>query len=90
MPAYDGKTKLAFCDRLGDQWKKLADYFDVAISERDRFGQGDEPRELWEWLERRKRLNELPDALRYIDREDLVVQVLEPPPLPAAPLSQPV
>ena len=28
-------------------------------------------------------------ALRYIDREDLVVQVLEPPPLPAAPLSQP-
>ncbi|MGB2679856.1 MAG: SUMF1/EgtB/PvdO family nonheme iron enzyme, partial [Candidatus Competibacter sp.] len=89
MPPYDGKIKLAFCDQLGDQWKKLADYFDVAISERDRFQQGDEPRAVWQWLERRQRLNELPDALRYIDREDLVVQMLEPPPLPAAPLSQP-
>ncbi len=85
MSPYDGKTKLAFCDRLGDQWKKLADYFDVAISERDRFQQGDEPREVWQWLERRQQLNELPEALRYIDREDLVVQVLEPRPLPVAP-----
>ncbi|MBL8259931.1 MAG: SUMF1/EgtB/PvdO family nonheme iron enzyme [Candidatus Competibacteraceae bacterium] len=89
MSPYDGKTKLAFCDRLGDQWKKLADYFDVAISERDRFQQGDEPRAVWEWLERRKRLTELPDALRYIDREDIVVEVLEPPPPPAASLSRP-
>ncbi|MEI2746605.1 MAG: SUMF1/EgtB/PvdO family nonheme iron enzyme [Ottowia sp.] len=89
MPPYDGKTKLAFCDRLGNQWKKLADYFDVAIGERDRFGQGDEPREVWEWLERRNRLTELPAALRYIDREDIVVEVLEPPPLPVAPPPQP-
>ena len=90
MPPYDGKTKLAFCRRLSHQWKELADYFDVEISEQDRFRQGDEPREVWQWLERRQRLNELPDALRYIDREDLVVQVLEPPPLPAAPPSQPI
>ncbi len=89
MPTYDGKTKLAFCGRLGKKWRELADYFDMEISERDRFGQGDEPREVWDWLERRNRLMELPEALRYIDREDLVVQVLEPPPLPAAPLSQP-
>jgi len=85
MSTYDGKTKLAFCQRLGHQWKKLADYFDVKISERDCFGQGDESRGVWEWLERRNRLHELPEALRYIDREDLVVQVLEPLPLPVAP-----
>ena len=89
MPPYDGKTKLAFCRRLSHQWKELADYFDVEISEQDRFRQGDEPREVWQWLERRKRLSELPDALRYIDREDLVVQVLEPPPLPVTTSPQP-
>jgi len=88
MPNYNGKTKLAFCGRLGNKWKDLADYFDVEISDRDRFEQSDEPREVWEWLERRTRLGELPEALRYIGREDLVVQVLEPPPLPVA-LPQP-
>ena len=85
MPAYDGKTKLAFCERLGKKWRDLADYFEIKIGERDCFEQGGEAREVWEWLERRERLHELSEALRYIDREDLVVQVLEPPPLPVAP-----
>ena len=88
MPSYDGKTKLAFCKRLGRDWQDLADYFEIKSSERAGFGPGNEPREVWEWLERRNRLNELPDGLRYIDREDLVVDVLEPPPTSAAPLLQ--
>ena len=37
---------------------------------------GREPHGVWEWLEARRRLEELPEALRYIDREDIVVEVL--------------
>ena len=37
MPAYDGKTKLAFCERLGKKWRDLADYFEIKIGERDCF-----------------------------------------------------
>ena len=83
MPTYDGKTKLALCKRLGQGWQDLADYFDIPTSDRATFRSGDEPREVWQWLERRQRLNELPDALRdpYVNRQDLVDQVLEPPPV---------
>ena len=90
MSTYDGKIKLAFCERLGKKWRDLADYFEIEISERDGFEQGNEAREVWEWLDRRERLNELPEALRYIGRDDLVVKVLEPPPLPLVPSPQAV
>jgi hypothetical protein len=26
---YSGKTKVAFCTRLGDDWRKLADYLEA-------------------------------------------------------------
>ena len=91
MPPYDGKTKLAFCKRLGPEWQKLADYFDIRVSDRAAFRPGDEAREIWEWLERRNRLRELAASLRdpLIDRMDLVDQVLEPPPV-CAPAEPPV
>ena len=83
---YSGRTKLDVCRRLGTGWQDLADYFDISANERRSFEPGREPQRVWEWLEARKRLHELPDALRYIGREDIVVDVLEPPatPVPVA------
>ncbi|HRD67024.1 MAG TPA: SUMF1/EgtB/PvdO family nonheme iron enzyme [Candidatus Competibacter sp.] len=83
MPSYDGKIKLAFCKRLGQEWQDLADYFDIPIDDRAAFRLGDEPREVWEWLDRRTRLDELAGALRdpLVNRGELVDQVLEAQPV---------
>ena len=68
---FSGKTKIAFCKRLGHDWKPLADYFDIEPAAQARFTVGDEGRDLWVWLEIRNRLAELPDALSGIGRTDL-------------------
>ena len=62
-PPFSGKAKIAACDRLGDSWRKLADYFEIAPADRARFERGDEARGIWEWLENRRRLGELPRGL---------------------------
>jgi hypothetical protein len=67
-----GKTKIDVCDRLIDDWQKFADYFELAPADRARFERGREPHGVWEWLESRRRLHELPDALKSIGREDLL------------------
>ncbi|SFL94800.1 alpha/beta hydrolase [Nitrosomonas communis] len=69
--AFPGSLKLAFCERLGHSWRELADILEIRPSEQARFQQGLEPKAIWEWLEQRKRLTELPSALRRIDRHDL-------------------
>jgi hypothetical protein len=61
-----GKTKIAFCNRLGEDWKTLADYLQITPAEQSRFSSGDEGRGIWIWLENRQRLTELPDI--YLNR----------------------
>ena len=68
---FSGKTKIRFCQRLLNDWKKLADYLEIAPADQARFNAGDEGRDIWVWLEMRNRLNELPDTLSDIDRADL-------------------
>jgi hypothetical protein len=84
--SYSGKTKIEFCRRLQSDWRDLADYFDIPNDDRARFDKGREPHGVWEWLASRNRLQELPEALAYIDRPDIVVEVLEPAPPPKPPL----
>jgi hypothetical protein len=69
---FSGKTKIAFCNRLGEDWKLLADYFELTHAEQSRFTAGDEGRAIWAWLNNRGRLSELPDSLTEINRPDLV------------------
>ncbi len=69
---YSGPSKIKFCNRLGDDWKALADYLGIHPADQSRFERGDEARDIWEWLENRNRLQDLPAALPYIQREDLV------------------
>jgi hypothetical protein len=81
---FTGPQKLAFARRLGNNWQDLADYFDLPVDQRHSFVPGREPQGVWEWLEAHQRLPELLDALRYIDRTDIVVAVLAPPAMPAS------
>jgi hypothetical protein len=77
---FSGKQKLTVAHRLGDDWQDLADYVAIPPDQRQRFAAGREPQAVWEWLEARQRLAELPEALRYIGRDDLALE-LEPPAL---------
>jgi hypothetical protein len=73
--AFPGEVKLAFCQRVGRDWEALADLFDVPGYERQRFDAGSEPRDLWEWLENREKLGELPGGLERIRRGDLAAMM---------------
>jgi hypothetical protein len=85
---FSGKQKLAFAQRLRSEWQDIADYFDIPADQRHGFTTGREPHKVWDWLAVRNRLADLPAALRYIGREDIVLDVLEPPP-PSAPVAAP-
>lgn len=52
-------------------WQDVADLFGVPSYETRRFRAGDEPHDLWSWLEQRRRLADLPGALDEIGRSDL-------------------
>ena len=71
MFQFSGKTKITFCNRLGEDWKLLADYLEITPAEQSRFTTGDEGRNIWTWLDNRGRLAELPDILSEISRPDL-------------------
>ncbi|MTE13673.1 5'-methylthioadenosine/S-adenosylhomocysteine nucleosidase family protein [Nocardia aurantiaca] len=68
---FPGTVKLVVCQRLLDDWEKVADYFDVPPHNRAPFRHGRQARDLWVWLEIRDKLHELPDALTVIGRADL-------------------
>jgi len=76
MTSYSGKTKIKLCKRLGNDWQDLADYFEIPCQQ---FKQGRECREIWEWLANRNRLQELPEAIKELDRDDLLSILQELP-----------
>ena len=68
-----GAVKLEVVRRLTYDWQDLADFVGVPAYEMRRFRAGDEPRELWAWLEQRSRLSDLPGALDELGRTDLAI-----------------
>jgi hypothetical protein len=76
---YSGQVKLTICQRLVQDWRRLADYVGIRPDERASFAQGYEPQGVWEWLEARTRLADLPDALVAIGRDDLAEVLRHPP-----------
>jgi hypothetical protein len=44
-------VKLAFRRRLGQSWQDLADQLEISSYDRRRFAQGDEPGQIWTWLD---------------------------------------
>ena len=65
-----GPFKFKFCQKIGQSYLDLADYFD--IKERNRWEKGRECWGILEWLEERGRVRELQEALVEIERQDLV------------------
>ena len=68
---FSGEAKLAFCEKLGPDWKSLADLSEIKPSEQDKFDKGYEAHAIWEWLERKDQLSKLPDLLQEINRAEL-------------------
>jgi nucleoside phosphorylase len=66
-----GAVKVEVLRELHFDWQDLADLVGVPPFQRARFAQGHEPRGVWEWLEARSRLAELPAALDLVGRADL-------------------
>jgi nucleoside phosphorylase len=68
---FPGRLKVYVCNRLHDSWDDVADMFDVPAHHKARFRAGNQPRDLWEWLEARNKLYELPAVLDGVGRGDL-------------------
>lgn len=76
---YPGKVKITVCDRLHDDWSKLADYLEIPIADRRRFERGREPQGVWEWLQDRGKLGLLEAALSHIGRDGLAAELKRHP-----------
>ncbi|GIJ43653.1 hypothetical protein Val02_05390 [Virgisporangium aliadipatigenens] len=74
----DPNARLAFLRQLGGSWREVAIFLQIPPWEQSRWRQGDESGHIWEWLQARDRLHDLPDALTAVDRADLA-GVLDPP-----------
>jgi tetratricopeptide (TPR) repeat protein len=64
-----GLQKLQLFRRVGEDWHDLAVVCEIPV---DRLTRGFEAHDIWDWLERRGRLSELPTMLAAIGRRDLV------------------
>jgi nucleoside phosphorylase len=69
---YSGKIKIQFCRQLGKDWQDLATCLEIPAHRCNQFPQGRECHAIWEWLEERKQLHTLKEALGDLDRQDLV------------------
>ncbi|HEY3607765.1 MAG TPA: hypothetical protein VGL06_09715 [Pseudonocardiaceae bacterium] len=69
---YSGQLKVSVCRRLHADWQEVADLCEIPPYDRRTFERGREPQGVWEWLESRGRLSELPDVLLVLGRLDLV------------------
>jgi hypothetical protein len=66
-----GQKRLEFCRRLGNNWRDLTIILDIPSYECKHFAQGDEARQILEWLDNHGRTTDLPMALIEINRKDL-------------------
>jgi hypothetical protein len=70
-------AKRAFTTRLGDNWRDLVDVLKLPQHDVRTFERGCEASAIWDWLELRKRLDDLLPALEAIDRDDLSRTLVE-------------
>ena len=68
----NGKNKLDFYNRLDDSHKSLAIYLGIKLKVRQLWKEGTEGEQIIQWLENLGKLQDLPEALTEIGREDLV------------------
>lgn len=64
-------AKLALSNRLGEDWRDLANALGIPLRYQRRFESGREAEGIWEWLELRGTLKPLKPALTKVERNDL-------------------
>jgi nucleoside phosphorylase len=74
---YSRRSRIKLCRRLGEDWKDLADYFDIPPSTRATFDRGRECQSIWDWLDARNKLDGLEDALKEIGRTDVIGEIIK-------------
>ncbi|RBJ02842.1 hypothetical protein [Micromonospora provocatoris] len=61
---FSGPAKVDFCRRMQQEnWRELADLYGISAAERASFPHGEQVAALWDLVESRRRLDELPDHL---------------------------
>jgi hypothetical protein len=73
-----GAGKYEFTQRLAGSWYDLADLAGISPADRARWGPGYEAGEIWDWLEARGRLRELPELCGQAGRPDLAALLTGP------------
>jgi hypothetical protein len=69
---FTGPQKIHIARRLGDDWLELAVSLDISSYDRGRFERGREGIGIIDWLDQHDRLSALADALRTVNREDIL------------------
>ena len=72
MLVLSGDTKIQLRKRLGEDWDDLALCLNIPPDRCKRFKAGRECDGILAWLEERDKLARLPEALKAIDRDDLI------------------
>lgn len=88
---YSGRAKVEFCRKMAtEDWLALADLFEIALHDRQRFKPGFKPRDLWELVEGRGRLHELEGYLyeQGLGHVVIAMREAEPPGLRPPPLER--
>lgn len=71
MNQQPGSLKVEFNSRLGDDWSDLCNLLEMSRVHREKLSPGERGSGIWDWLESRGILHDLPGALREVDRDDL-------------------
>jgi hypothetical protein len=71
QPTYPDSKRRAVCQGLRQDWSALADRVGIPAADRSRFAVGAKPQGVWDWLDGRGRLGELPAALRSLGLNQL-------------------
>lgn len=71
MSPHRPEIRREFLRRTTGDWRDLADQVGMGGHEYAGVIDADGPRRVWDWLDARDRLTDLPDALRAIGRDDM-------------------
>jgi hypothetical protein len=69
---YSGRAKILVCRKLIHDWRDIADFCEVPPFEQTRFLRGREPQDLWEHLDQAGRMADFEEALKVLNRHDLL------------------
>ena len=77
---YSSKSLIKLVNYIGDSWRDFANYFEISDVKRRSFQPGREIEDIWRCLEQIRRLDEIEEAFKAINRTDLIQYLIDTPP----------